>query len=96
MEWSCAACGTSWPTTYSFCAFCGQARAAVDTSSAEIDDVLRALVGDQLRTELVSRGGKLPEERRLVSAVFADLSGFTPLAGRLDPEALTVVEAARG
>ncbi|MSZ78148.1 MAG: AAA family ATPase, partial [Actinobacteria bacterium] len=91
MEWSCAACGTSWPTTYSFCAFCGQARAAVDTSSAEIDDVLRALVGDQLRTELVSRGGKLPEERRLVSAVFADLSGFTPLAGRLDPEALAEV-----
>ena len=29
-----------------------------------------------------------PGERRLVTALFADISGFTPLAGRLDPEDL--------
>jgi adenylate cyclase len=32
-----------------------------------------------------------PEERRLVTALFADISGFTPLADRLDPEELLEV-----
>ncbi len=41
-------------------------------------------------------GGKAPdapspEERRLVTALFADISGFTPLADRLDPEELLEV-----
>jgi adenylate cyclase len=41
-------------------------------------------------------GAKAPEaaaaeERRLVTAVFADISGFTPLADRLDPEELLEV-----
>ncbi len=53
--------------------------------------MLRALVGEQLREELIEHGGRLPEERRLVSALFADLSGFTALAGRLDPETLAMV-----
>ena len=91
MEWSCAACGASWPDTHGFCGFCGQGRGTSDTGTAEVDEVLRALVGDQLRDELVAAGGRLPEERRLVSAIFADLSGFTPLAGRLDPETLAEV-----
>ncbi len=53
--------------------------------------MLRALVGEQLRAELIEHGGRMPEERRLVSALFADLSGFTSLAGRLDPETLAMV-----
>ncbi len=52
---------------------------------------MRALVGDQLRDRLMAEGGRMPEERRLVSAIFADLSGFTPLAGTLDPETLAAI-----
>ena len=33
----------------------------------------------------------LPEERRLITALFADVSGFTSLADRLDPEQLLEV-----
>ncbi len=91
MEWSCLACGSRWPQTHSFCGFCGEARAAMDSGTADVDDVLRALIGDQLRDRLVAAGGRLPEERRLVSAIFADLSGFTPLAGTLDPETLAAI-----
>ena len=40
---------------------------------------------------LVETGGQLPEERRLVTALFADVSGFTSLADRLDPEELIEV-----
>ena len=32
-----------------------------------------------------------PEERRLITALFADVSGFTSLADRLDPEELLEV-----
>ncbi len=91
MEWTCQACGGSWPQAHSFCGFCGEARAALSPGRAEVDEVLRALVGEQLREELIEHGGRLPEERRLVSALFADLSGFTALAGRLDPETLASI-----
>jgi class 3 adenylate cyclase/tetratricopeptide (TPR) repeat protein len=40
---------------------------------------------------LVEAGGDLPEERRLITALFADVSGFTSLADRLDPEDLLEV-----
>jgi adenylate cyclase len=56
-----------------------------------VADVVRSLVGEQLSARLLDEGGRLPEERRLVTALFADLSGFTPLAGRLDPESLAAV-----
>ena len=51
-------------------------------------DVLRSLVSDELTRALVEQGGRIPEQKRLVTALFADLSGFTPLSGRLDPETL--------
>ena len=36
-------------------------------------------------------GGEIPEEWRLMTALFADVSGFTALADRLDPEELLEV-----
>lgn len=35
--------------------------------------------------------GRLPEQRRLITALFADLSGFTSLSERLDPETLSEI-----
>ena len=40
---------------------------------------------------MLEGGGSLPEERRLITALFADVSGFTSLADRLDPEQLLEV-----
>jgi class 3 adenylate cyclase/tetratricopeptide (TPR) repeat protein len=40
---------------------------------------------------LVESGGRLTEERRLVTALFADISGFSRLADQLDPEQLLEV-----
>lgn len=34
-----------------------------------------------------------PEERRLVTALFCDLVGFTPLSERLDPEEMRTIQA---
>ncbi len=91
MDWSCLACGSVVPDTFGFCGHCGAERSAAAGGGGEVDEVVRALVGEQLRAELIEHGGRLPEERRLVSALFADLSGFTSLAGRLDPETLAAV-----
>ena len=83
-----------------FCGHCGAPRAAaaatpapppVETPAADVADALRSFVADQVADRLVEAGGKLPEERRLITALFADVSGFTSLADRLDPEHLLEV-----
>src|SRR4051795_6452745 len=49
-------------------------RPAADLPEPLIDDVLRSFVASQVADRLVEAGGHLQEERRLVTAVFADLS----------------------
>jgi len=51
--------------------------------------VVRSFVASPLAERLEQ--GALDDERRLVTSLFADLSGFTPLADRLDPEQLQEV-----
>ena len=57
----------------------------------DITDTLRSFVAGPVAERLVEAGGDLPEERRLITALFADVSGFTSLADRLDPEELLEV-----
>ncbi|GAB2573615.1 ATP-binding protein [Microlunatus antarcticus] len=54
-------------------------------------ELLRGFVGRQVADRITLEGGRPEEERRLVTAVFADLSGFAALAGRLDAEELQSV-----
>src|SRR4051812_25454893 len=49
------------------------------------------LGAEPVAERLVAAGGDLPQERRLITALFADVSGFTSLADRLDPEELLEV-----
>jgi class 3 adenylate cyclase/tetratricopeptide (TPR) repeat protein len=76
-----------------FCGHCGAP--AADEPSApgehEIAEALRSFVAGPVAEKLVEAGGTLPEERRLITALFADVSGFTSLADRLDPEQLLEV-----
>jgi len=88
-----------------FCGHCGRPVAAAAPSEPAppppeptpppaprpVDDVLRSFVSTQVADRLIAGGGELTEERRLVTALFADLSGFTRLAGDLDPEQLLEV-----
>src|SRR5437588_1021290 len=95
MAWSCPACAGENPEEMRFCGHCGTPRddaAAASTRAAGSDaaDALRSFVSEQVAQRIVEGGG-IPEERRLVTALFADISGFTPLADRLDPEELLEV-----
>src|SRR5436189_5951216 len=95
MFWACASCGGDNPEGMRFCGHCGApAEAATATAPQTTDDVteaLRSFVAGPVADRLVESGGQLPEERRLITALFADVSGFTSLADRLDPEDLLEV-----
>ena len=95
MAWSCASCGGDNPAGTRFCGHCGApldpAAAFPRGPEADLATALRSFVTEQVADKLIQTGGELSEERRLVTALFADLSGFTPLADRLDPEELLEV-----
>jgi adenylate cyclase len=99
-EWTCAACGGDNPAATRFCGHCGapaesSPRTAPgpepEAAEADVTQALRSFVTGQVADRLVEAGGEIPEERRLITALFADVSGFTSLADRLDPEELLEV-----
>jgi adenylate cyclase len=91
--WTCAACHGDNPAGTRFCGHCGAAADAAAATTPEPDaaQALRSFVAGPVADRLLEAGGTLPEERRLVTALFADVSGFTSLADRLDPERLLEV-----
>jgi adenylate cyclase len=91
--WTCTSCGNENPEGTRFCGHCGAAAEATATAEAApaVDEALRSFVSTQVAERLEEAGGTIPEERRLITALFADISGFTPLADRLDPEELLEV-----
>ena len=94
MSWACATCGGENPEGMRFCGHCG-ARCSLATPAEPEPTTSRMRSGAsspaRSRTRLVEVGRQLPEERRLITALFADVSGFTALADRLDPEELLEV-----
>ena len=90
MSWACSSCGGDNPDGMRFCGHCGAAAGTPEDSGADagVSEALKSFVSQQVAEHLVASGGDITEERRLVTALFADLSGFTPLADRLDPEEL--------
>src|SRR5881409_2195040 len=94
-NWVCAACGGDNPEGMNFCGHCGTpvatTPATTDGDQQDVADALRSFVAGPVADKLVEGGGTLPEERRLITALFADVSGFTSLADRLDPEELLEV-----
>ena len=98
--WRCSSCGGENPPATRFCGHCGAPGAmpvpavSLEPRERKHDDTeqaLRNFVHHQVADRLIETGGRLGEERRLVTALFADISGFTPMADRLDPEQLMEV-----
>src|ERR1700693_5354777 len=99
LERSCPACGTPALAEARFCMSCGAAldgavsrpaAAATATPTAPRAGEPEHVVPDGLAQAT-------PEERRTVTVLFADLSGYTAIAERLDPEAVkTLVDRCLG
>jgi class 3 adenylate cyclase len=84
----CAACGEQNPPGFRFCGACGAARSATTTTNTgdTIADptIVDPTIVDPAADPAEHTGG----ERRWVTIMFADLSGFTALSERTDPEEL--------
>src|SRR5919201_6581209 len=84
--WTCSGCGGTNPEGTRFCGHCGRA-VAVEAAPETPESVIAGRIGERLE----EIGDDAGYARRLVTALFADVSGFTSLADRLDPEELLEV-----
>jgi class 3 adenylate cyclase/tetratricopeptide (TPR) repeat protein len=89
LERSCPECGATALAEAQFCMACGAALAAELAPAGAAQRGLGAV--GALETNGVLPDGRSTasqEERRTVTVLFADLSGYTAIAERLDPEAV--------
>ncbi len=82
---SCPACGFVCDPDFAFCPRCGVARGA-GTGGAAAAGAHPASVEPKKVPAGTPDGASREADRRQVTVLFADLSGFTALAERLDPE----------
>ena len=85
MEGLCPGCGTSNPPTNKFCHQCGQALAPPPTSAARFASP-QSYTPPHLAEKILTSRTALAGERKQVTVLFADVSGFTSISEQLDPE----------
>ena len=86
----CPACGASVPTGKKFCGACGAALAApvplASPAATARFESPRAYTPAHLAERILKDRAALSGERKQVTVLFADVSGFTSISERLDPE----------
>src|SRR5205823_12321959 len=92
----CAGCGYACPPDFLFCPKCGQKQGNT-SPPIEVPPPSRSTPLELLRPVLVAplaAGPALTGEadRRTVTVLFADLSGFTTLSEQLDPEVMQALQ----
>src|SRR5215211_4465682 len=90
---TCGSCGAENPPGAKFCIECGsgfQGATGASPASAVPRGAAPQGASAGVRPDLAPPGASaaLPEERRTATVLFADLSGYTAVAERMDPETL--------
>jgi class 3 adenylate cyclase/tetratricopeptide (TPR) repeat protein len=93
---ACTNCGTVNLPIAKFCIECGTAlRAKSSNSNTGTDGLIQVETDTATNEDRASRPRLTllppPEERRVVTVMFADITGSTPLADRLDPEDMRAI-----
>ncbi len=103
LERSCQQCGAKALPHAEFCIACGSALAHAPqqteaaTPAITGDGAAAVVTSDSRPLEHPGDSDATSEERRTVTVLFADLSGYTAISERLDPETLkTLVERCLG
>jgi hypothetical protein len=84
----CSACETPNAPGHRFCKRCGQplAEPAADHTDAPRFTSPQAYTPRHLAEKIVTSRSAIEGERKLVTVLFVDVSGFTALSEALDPE----------
>jgi class 3 adenylate cyclase/tetratricopeptide (TPR) repeat protein len=85
VEGLCPGCGTRNPPTNKFCHQCGQALTPPPTPAARFASP-QSYTPPHLAEKILTSRTALAGERKQVTVLFADVSGFTSISERLDPE----------
>ncbi|HEY6285363.1 MAG TPA: adenylate/guanylate cyclase domain-containing protein, partial [Ktedonobacteraceae bacterium] len=93
----CPHCGTINLPMAKFCIECGTPLLATLTTASENTSFQPVLTGRAQYPADLDGGSRIgltpPDERRVVTIMFADITGSTPLADKLDPEDLRAILA---
>jgi class 3 adenylate cyclase/tetratricopeptide (TPR) repeat protein len=89
----CPKCGSVNPPEFQFCGKCGTkiTEAVSATQIPKLEDMQRQLqdrIPQSLADRLFAGAKQMQGETRLVTAMFADISGFTPASEKMSPEEL--------
>src|SRR6185295_11933048 len=85
----CPACQAINPPANRFCGECGQrlaAPAAAPTATAARFGSPEAYTPRHLAEKILTSKGAIEGERKIVTVMFCDVSGFTAMSEKLDPE----------
>ncbi len=85
LERRCSSCGEPVPEGARFCMACG---APVDAASTAGEPAAARTPAAEDDAPSVALASPTLDERRTVTVLFADLSGYTAVAARLDPESV--------
>ena len=89
LEWVCPGCGVPVAPDQRFCAECGAPLPGAATSEPPARFASpRGYTPAHLAERILKERTALEGERKQVTVLFADVSGFTSLAETLDPEAV--------
>jgi class 3 adenylate cyclase/tetratricopeptide (TPR) repeat protein len=95
LEVVCAACQTANTPGQKFCGECGASLVASEPAGAAVTPPPRgaerfaspdAYTPKHLADKILTSRGAVEGERKIVTVMFADVSGFTSMSERLDPE----------
>lgn len=91
-EYECPKCHSMNPASFKFCGECGEKiLPASEASSKELSpddklDKIQRYLPKGLAKKILAKREKIEGEKKLVTVMFCDLEGFTPLVEKLEPE----------
>ncbi|MFC1840241.1 adenylate/guanylate cyclase domain-containing protein [Thermodesulfobacteriota bacterium] len=85
----CPKCQHENPEEMNFCGKC--ATPLTDNAPDDRFSLISDYTPPELKEKIIQAGRKIESERRFVTVLFADVSGFTSLSENLDPEIVTMV-----
>ncbi len=89
----CPRCSAELPDQSKFCFSCGSSVSGSGAAQPSADhfELLQKYIPPELAKRILSAGKQIEGERRHVTILFADVSGFTAIAEKFDPEIVTTV-----